>query len=343
MRTENETLHASQADAIQGQIAQLREYVAEARSDIRRTENDIEQYQGAHESHVRRTRALWVIVILLVAGAAGLLWYGSPLLKEHQGLLSKLPLLQSTLNGIDARVMGAEGQIGQLANQGGGFSDRMSKIEESVRSNLKTVRNEARLTGQQIKNQTGQSEQALQNRVSGVESIQREHSEEVDRLRNELAGVRQELASAREENVRQANQISSQIEQVHQSTRNDLSGLDRRLSSNQTALNALSHQVDRKRVDFELQNGHTREIVDGIYVTVKKTDVERQSVDGWVQIASDGRFLWLRGQGAQNPVSFSSRADARPEQLIFTRIGRDTAAGYILVPITNGGEAAATN
>jgi hypothetical protein len=147
----------------------------------------------------------------------------------------------------------------------------------------------------------------------------------------------------REENVRQTNQISSQIEQVHQSTRNDLSGLDRRLSSNQTAVRALGYQVDRKRIDFELQNGRTQEIVDGIYVTVKKTDVERQRVDGWIQIASDGRFVWLRGQGAQNPIDFSSQADARPEQLVFTRIGRDTATGYILVPITSGGSAVATN
>src|SRR5438552_4038931 len=175
---------------------------------------------------------------------------------------------------------------------------------------------------QQVKSETGQSLHALQNRVTGVESIQREHSEEVARLRNELAGVRQELAGVREENIRHTNQIS-QIEQAHQATRNDVSGLDRRLSSNQTAVSALSNQVERKRIDFELQNGRTQQVVDRIYVTIKKTDVERQRVDGWVQIASDGRIVWLRGEGAQNPISFSSRADSRPYQLVFTRVGRD--------------------
>jgi hypothetical protein len=119
--------------------------------------------------------------------------------------------------------------------------------------------------------------------------------------------------------------------------------LDQRLSSNQIAVSALGHQVDRKRIDFELQNGRTQQIVDGIYLTVKKTDVERQRVDGWVQIASDGRIVWLRGQGAQNPIDFSSRADARPDQLVFTQVGRDTAAGYILVPITSDGATVATN
>jgi len=336
MQNENE---ASEVEAIRGEIAQMRESVELTRSDIRRTKKEIEQYQDAHESHVRRTRALWVIVILLVAGVAGFLWYGSPLLREHQGLLGRMPVLQSTLNDINTQIMATGQQIREWANDRVGFSDRMSRIEESVRANLKTVRNEARLMGQQIKYETGQSVQALQNRVTGVESIQREHSEEVAQLRNEIAGVRRELASAREEKVRQANQIS-QIEQAHQSTRDDLSGLDRRISSNQIAVSALGHQVGRKRIDFELQNGRTQQIVDGIYVTVKKTDVERQRIDGWVQIASEGRFVWLRGQGAQNPIDFSSRADARPYQLVFTQVRRDSAIGYVLVPMASDASAA---
>jgi predicted nucleic acid-binding Zn-ribbon protein len=299
----------------------------------------VTENQVAHESHVRRTRALWLIVILLAVGAAGLSWYGSPLLKEHEGLLGKMPALQSTLDNVNNRVTGSEQQISAWAKDRVGFADRMSGIEKSLGSNLKTVRTEVRSMAQQMKYETGQSLQALQNRVSGVESIQREHSEEVGRLRNELAGVRQELASVREENTRHANQIS-QIEQAHQVTRNDVSGLDRRLSSNQTTVNALSSQVDRKRVDFELQNGRMQQVVDGIYVTIKNTDVGRQQVNGWVQIASDGRIVWLRGEGAQTPINFSSRADARPYQLVFTRVGPNSAVGYVMVPITTSASAA---
>jgi len=335
MRNEKETFQASRTDPIWREIAEVRESVELTRSDILRTKNNIEQYQGVHESHVRRTRALWVIVVLLVVGVLGFLWYGSPLLKEHQGLLGKMPVLQSTLDNVNTRFRNTEQRISEWADDRVGFSDRMSNTETSVSSNLKTVRNEAQLMAQQIKTDMGQRMQAHQSRVSGVESIQREHAEEVARLRNDLAGVRQELASVRGENVRQANQLNSQIHQVqqaHESTRNDLSGLDRRLTSNQTAL---AYQVDRKRVDFELQNGRTQQVVDGIYVTVKKTDVERQRVDGWVQIASDGRFVWLRGEGAQNPIGFSSRRDARTYQMVFTHVGRETAAGYILVPITS--------
>jgi capsule polysaccharide export protein KpsE/RkpR len=333
MGNENETFQTSHSDDIRQKIARMGESVELARSDIRRTKNEIEQYHNAHASHVRRTRALWVLVILLLAGVAGFSWYASPLLSEHRGLLGRMPVLQSALDNVGGRVASTEEQAGAWANDRSSFSNQLSKIEQKVGSNLKTLRNEARLMMQQIKYETGQSLQALQNRVAGVESIQREHTEEVAKLRNELVGVRQDLANVKEENIRQANHIS-QVEQAHQSTRNDLSGLDRRLSSNQTAVSSLAYQVDRKRVDFELQNGRTEQVVDGIYMTIKNTDVERQRIDGWVQIASDGRFVWLRGESAQHPIDFSSRADARAYQLVFTQVGRTSAAGYVLVPTT---------
>jgi len=342
MADQKEPLHTSQPDDIRQDLGQMRESVELARSDIRRAKNDIAQYQSEHASHVRRTRALWVLVILLVAGAAGLWWYGSPRLSEHQSLLSQVPALQSNLDNVNTRVDSTQQQVSGWATDRAGFSERMSRIEKSVASNLQTVRNEARLMAQQIKAGTEQSLKTLQNRVTGIESIQREHGEEVAGLRNELAGVRQELVGVREENARQTTQIS-RIDQAHQSTRNDVSGLDRRLGSNQTAVNALANQVERKRVDFEVHNGRTQQVVDGIYLTVKDTDVGRQRVDGWVQIAGDGRFVWLRGEGAQNPVSFSSRTDARPYQLVFTRIERDSTAGYLLVPITSGATAALSN
>src|SRR5262247_778340 len=99
MRNEKETVQASQTDPIRREIAEVRESVELTRSDIRRTKNDIEQYQGAHESYVRRTRALWAIVVLLVVVVLGFLSHESPLLKEHQGLLGKMLVLQSTLVG----------------------------------------------------------------------------------------------------------------------------------------------------------------------------------------------------------------------------------------------------
>ena len=46
----------------------------------------------------------------------------------------------------------------------------------------------------------------------------------------------------------------------------------------------------------------------------------------------DGRILWIRGQGIQQPVRFYSHKDERPYELVFTRVSKDSAVGYLLMP-----------
>src|SRR6266853_5377436 len=105
MRNENDTSQTVQFNDIRQEIGQMRESVELTRSDARRTKNDLAQYQVAHESHVLRTRVLWVIVILLAVGAAGFSWYGSPILKQQQGLVGKMSALQTTFDNVNTRVI----------------------------------------------------------------------------------------------------------------------------------------------------------------------------------------------------------------------------------------------
>ena len=347
MRNENEISPAPHSDRLRqdidqcsAEIAQMRESVELTRSDVRRTKNELEVQRGQRESHVRRTRVLWAIVILLVVSLGGLAWFGGPLLDEHRGLLGKMPALQSALDNANSRLGSAEEQISAWATDRAGWTDRMAKFDQALRSNVNTVRNETRMWAQQLRSDMGQSLRSLESRVGGVESTQREGHEVVARLQDELEGVRRELASVKEENDRRIEQVAQAFNQSQQTlvqsqqaTRNDVSGLDRRVNSNQSAVRALAYQVDRQRIDFELPNGSTQQIVAGIYVTVKHADVEKQRVEGWVQIAGDGRFVWLRGESAQTPIQFSSQADARSYDLVFTRIGRNSTVGYVLAPV----------
>ena len=125
----------------------------------------------------------------------------------------------------------------------------------------------------------------------------------------------------------------AQIEQAQRSTQNEVSELQNRMISNQNRVDARSYEVDRRRIDFEVSKDRSDEVVPGIYLTLNRTDVGRQQVDGWLQIASDGRSLWLSGAGAQHRIAFSSRGDERVGQLVFTRIGDRSVAGYVLVPV----------
>jgi len=126
-----------------------------------------------------------------------------------------------------------------------------------------------------------------------------------------------------------ANQLM-QIEQAQNFTQNQVSKLQNRMLESDNRVDALSYQVDRRRVDFELKKDQPDEVTDGIHLTLTGTDVAHQRVNGWLQVA--GRFVWLHDAQAQQPVPFASVGEQRAYQLIFTRVVDGAATGYLLVP-----------
>jgi hypothetical protein len=99
-------------------------------------------------------------------------------------------------------------------------------------------------------------------------------------------------------------------------------------------MDALSSEVDRQRIDFEVSKDKADELADGVILTIRKTDVGKQQVDGWLHIVSDGRIVWLKDAGAQHPIEFASKKDARPYQLVFTKVAGKGVIGYLMVPKT---------
>ena len=138
----------------------------------------------------------------------------------------------------------------------------------------------------------------------------------------ELAGVRSELKGQNE-----------QIEQVRRDANREMDGLHERVAATRSDLDALARESAKERVDFELSRGAAYEPIPGVLITLKNTNVSYQRVeDGWVQVVPDGRFLWIRSQGIQQPMVFYTQQDSRPYQLVFTRITRDGAVGYLVHP-----------
>jgi len=94
--------------------------------------------------------------------------------------------------------------------------------------------------------------------------------------------------------------------------------------------------VNRNRIDFEISRNKTQEVAPGIFLTVRDTNVERQQINGWLQISQEGRTVWLRDQRANKPMIFTTKHDERSHELIFTRIGKQGVTGYLLIPVTSG-------
>jgi hypothetical protein len=50
----------------------------------------------------------------------------------------------------------------------------------------------------------------------------------------------------------------------------------------------------------------------------------------WVM--PERRTIWLRGQGAQQPVTFYGLEDGKKRELVITQVAKNSVVGYLIVP-----------
>ena len=284
------------------------------------------------DTSVRRTSILCTVAVLLVAAVIGTAWISSTRKTQTGGLPNRLPAATAGMDSVTTRLNSAEEKLNAWPKERAGLTDRVAQLEKSVTSNIRRARAEALALVEGVKREMRDGLESVHSRLSGIESTQSEMHEEVARLQDNLASVQRDLAAMREAAAQQTAQVR-QIQQAQQSTQGEVSGLHSQMQSNEDRVDALSYQVDRQRIDFEVSKDRTMELVAGLYLTINDTDVAHQQISGWLQIARDGRFLWLHDAGAQHAIAFSTKGDERTCQLVFTRVANDSAAGYILVPV----------
>jgi hypothetical protein len=328
-----------QAQPINDDLNAVCQTVEQTRNDIRLTRRTLDTHMENCESGFRGVHVLWAIVIAVVLGLIGLSWYGYSYMNGNGPLLAQIPDLQQLAKAADDRMSSMDGKLKEWAMDRVSLTDRIAKLEKTTAANLRTARNQAQSlaneVGQRVRQEMAENLQRLQARLGNVESTQRETQDRVSQLQTEIGNVRQEMASMQQQNA----QLLTELEQ---STQADVNRIDNHLTTMQSQviahnnrLQTLSDEVDRERITFELSGNHTQQIASGIYLTVSHTDVAHQRVDGWMQLADEGRIIWIRGLGAQEALTFVTRADNRTHELVFTAVQQNGVAGYVLRPTSN--------
>jgi predicted RNase H-like nuclease (RuvC/YqgF family) len=315
---------------------QLNDSIEQTRSDVRRIRTQLERQEDQQEFHARRTKILSIVLLALVVLIAGAFWYAYPSVTGHQKAAADMLGLQNVASSLGEHVQSMEAKFNKAADDFPTLSTRMDELGASMKSGLQTARTQAQAAatqvGQRIRADLNQSIQAIQSRMAGVESNQREASERVNQLQEQVAGLKRELTSMREESSAATERIKQlQDEQVTRASA-ALSSLDQKMASHQTTLDSLSNRVDSKRVNFELEKSRTAEIVPGIFLTIRRADAKRQEVDGTVQVAADSRMFPIRAQLTQKPVTFYSQNESRPVELVFTQVAKNRISGYVVLP-----------
>jgi hypothetical protein len=287
--------------------------------------------ESYHLPNARRHDMFWPIAIIVVAAGVGIAWWSFPYLSKLGKPSEPVAEISAPTEAdyFGSRIKALEESLINWAQDKAGLMDRIAQLEKSMGAGIRRARSETTALVEGVKRDMAQGMAAVQARLVGIESVQNETYEQVARLQQDVAAAQRDLVAAREANAELANQLA-QMEQSQSSTQGQVSRLQNRMLESDNRVDALSYQVERRRVDFELKRDRAEEITSGIHLTVTRTDAARQKIDGWVQVA--GRFVWLHDENAQQPIAFASVGEQRPYQLVFTRVADNGATGYLLVP-----------
>ena len=320
---------------VEDEFTRNREMMEHTRADVRRIRMQIEHHEDQHESHQRRTKILSIILGVLIVLFAASLWSAYPTLRDQKKIVADTLGLQTVASRLGERMNSVQANLSNMSAGLPALTDRMDKFEANMKANLQTARNQAQASatqlGQRIRAEVSQSMQLIQSRLAGVESNQKEASEHVAQLEEQVAGLKRELAGMREEALASTEKIK-QLSDAQQTSSTQLSGLNERMVASQASLNTLTTRVDRKRMDFKLPTRRTEQIAPGIYLTLRRTDSRNQEVDGTLQLGAEGRHLPIRGQGIQKPIIFYMQDESRPAELVLTQVSKDGVSGYLMMP-----------
>jgi len=283
----------------------------------------------------RRHRILTTVLILLTAALVGGAWYAYPILKRSDVTLSQVP---ATLTDVQKGIF----SLGEQAKATDAKVDDWSSRQEDLRGQLNKARGDLMARVDAVKKQAGAASTALFERVRSEVATQLDSVKtQLARLETSRESDRQQIAQLQQE----LTQVRGQVQQQGQELASVQGRVDRNANSTDREIAAVktTQQRDRgdfesyadkfavKRVDFEVTKSHSSSVAPGISLQVNATDVSYQKVSGSV-LTPDNRTIWLRQLKVQEPVFLTSFEDGRTRELVFTRVNKTGAVGYVLVP-----------
>jgi chromosome segregation ATPase len=317
---------------VEDRFTQDKDLLEQTRADVRRMRIQVERQHDEHESHQQRTKILSIVLGVLFIFLVASLWVFYPTMRDQKKSMADMLGLQSLTSTLGGRMGSMQDSLKTLAGSLSLVAGRMDQLELKMKSNAEAVQGQAQQAGQRIREDVNRNMQAMGNRLSGVESNQKESAEHVAQLQQQIAGLQKDLVATREQASTATEQLK-QLTDAQQNSTREITGLNQRVATSQTALSTLSNRVDRKRVDFDVQTRQKeQQIAPGIYLTVKHADTGKREIDGTLQVGASSQNITIRGVGILRPISFTTADDNRPIQFVLTDVAKDKVSGYLLMP-----------
>ena len=303
--------------------------------DYSNSESIREEYESdlRWERTRRRHSVFTGALILLAAGLVGVAWYGYRLLGSHDGNFSQ------SLADVQKGVFG----LGEQAKATDAKVDDWSSRQEDLRVQLNKARGELTARIDAARKQASDASVAMLERVRGEVGAQMdgvkthlarlETSRESDR--EHIATLEQELAQVRGQVQQQGQELASvqgRVEQNALSSDREIAAVKSTQQRDRGDFDAYTDKYAVKRVDFEVSRNHGSQVAPGLSLQLNSMNVSYQRVDGSIWVIPEHRTVWLRQLKTQEPVFLSSFPDGRTRELVITRVSKNGAVGYVLMP-----------
>jgi predicted nucleic acid-binding Zn-ribbon protein len=291
----------------------------------------LDQQAQDYQSHMRRTKVLSAVLGIVAFCLIGALWLAYPTVKGQARSTGEILGLKNLTSAIGERMNAAESQLSTWKAMLPDLTGRMDRIEGNMKSGLQAAQSQAKAAATQVKQDVNRSLRTVESRVAGVESNQREAHDTVAQLQQQVVGLQRQLATVQQETTA-ADVRLKELQDGHQATNTEVSGIKQAVVSNQTALSSITNNLNRQRVEFQVSKNKTQEIAPGILLTVYGTDVGKQQMDGLLRINAESRSFSIHQQSIQKPLTFYLRGETRPTELVLTQAAKQGVTGYVLLP-----------
>src|SRR5215831_5853081 len=193
----------AQTEPVVDEFSQTHRMIEEARLDVQRVRRQLERQADEQDRHEKRTRVLSVFLGLLILFFAGAAWLAYPTLANGRKTIADVYSLQGISNTLSEHFNSLEGNFKKMSADLPALSSRMDKLQAGMKTNLQAATSQAQAvasqTGKRLREEMNHSLQAIESRLTGLESNQKESSDRVTRLQQQVIGLQQEIARMREE------------------------------------------------------------------------------------------------------------------------------------------------
>ena len=280
----------------------------------------------------RRHRFLGIVGLLLVLAMIGLVWYAYPELRRHDALFAQLSGVQPVVDKLVDRAKEVDAKIESAASNQQDLRNQVAGIGERMETRIQALRRQVQETSAVLLHRV-QAE--VDNRLKGVETQLARLETASDRDETHVAQLQQQLTEVRREMAKQAGELNAvrrDMEQNGAIQDRRLAALNGREELDRRDVDTVALKLNPERVDFEITKNHSQELAPGISLGITGTDVLYRRVSGWMWVMPDRRTIWLRQQGAQQPVVFYGTKDGKRREIVITNVTKNSVSGYLLLP-----------